>query len=248
MRNKKIIFYIFSVLCVISSICFYTWKEKQTEKYLALKADMLENNIQNIAIANGTLLEKVNRQVEEKQKYLDSLNEKINTLQEEYNFLKLLEQKSNEREESGSSKIYEKYFQLKQGELARRQGIETSEECGKMGFLNSHFGGITLNVDEGIYVQYYNSPPSPILEDLLPSRLIITNPDFKLGFMDAQAGMDFEEIQENAYETEINEGFMYNEDLEVYYVKYCDSDYEYTFVSNSSNGDESWLIISHIDK
>ena len=67
MRNKKIIFYFFSVLCVISSICFYTWKEKQTEKYLALKANMLENNIQNIAMVNSTLLEKVNTQVEEKQ-------------------------------------------------------------------------------------------------------------------------------------------------------------------------------------
>lgn len=246
MRNKKILFYFFNILCVVSSICLYTWKEKQSNRYMVYKTRILENDIQCIAI-NSILLGKINIQVQEKQKYIDNLYEKNNVLQEKYVFLKLLEQKSNEREESSPCEIYEKYFRLKQGELARRQGIETSEESGKMGFLNSHFGGISLNVDEGIYVQYYNSPPSPLLEDLLPSNLIITNPNIDLGFMNAHAGMDFEKIQENAYGIEINEGFMYNENLKVYYMEYRDNDYKYIFVSDSPSGSDSWLIICHIN-
>lgn len=100
---------------------------------MVYKTRILENDIQCIAI-NIILLGKVNIQVQEKQKYIENLYEKINVLQEKYAFLNLLEQKSNEREENNPCEIYEKYFRLKQGELARRQGIETSEESGKMGF------------------------------------------------------------------------------------------------------------------
>lgn len=57
--------------------------------------------------------------------------------------------------------------------------------------------------------------------------------------MNARAGMDFEKIQENAYGIEINEGFMYNENLKVYYMEYRDNDYKYIFVSDSPNGSES---------
>ena len=136
---------------------------------------------------------------------------------------------------------YEKYFQFKQGELARIEGIENAEDCSKMGYLNSHFGGITFEVDDGVHVQYSNI--ASIEEELLPNGVIIMNPNSELGFMNAKVGMNFEEIQKNAYKEDINKGFMYSEDLEVYYIKYADDYYEYTFISQNADGSNSWLLI-----
>lgn len=66
-----------------------------------------------------------------------------------------------------------------------------------------------------------------------------------LGFMDARAGMDFEEIQKNAYVGEIQEGFMYSWEEKVYYIRYTDEYYEYIFLSGDQDGSDSWLIVSH---
>lgn len=61
--------------------------------------------------------------------------------------------------------------------------------------------------------------------------------------MDARAGMNFQEIQENAYEKEIQEGFMYNEDLTVYYVEFTNGFYDYIYYSDYPDGRDTWLII-----
>lgn len=148
-----------------------------------------------------------------------------------------------ESEGVNSDMVIEKYFGLKQGELARMRGMEDLSTCGKFGFLNSHFGGVTFDVDDGILVQYSNDLMSPIWEDALPRAIIITEPTADIGFMEARAGMDFEQIQENAYAAEIQEGFMYFEDGVVYYIQYADELYNYTFVSNFEDGRDSWLIV-----
>ncbi|MBP3475824.1 MAG: hypothetical protein J6K48_05850 [Lachnospiraceae bacterium] len=140
---------------------------------------------------------------------------------------------------------YEKYFQMKQGELARIEKLEDLSECGKFGFLNSHFGGVVFRIDEGVLVQYSNDIVSDIDEELLPRSLIIMDSSLNLGFMDARAGMDFEEIQKNAYVGEIQEGFMYSWEEKVYYIRYTDEYYEYTFFSGDQDGSDSWLIVSH---
>lgn len=140
---------------------------------------------------------------------------------------------------------YEKYFQMKQGELARIEKLEDLSECGKFGFLNSHFGGVVFQIDEGVLVQYSNDIVSDIDEELLPRSLIIMDSFLNLGFMDARAGMDFEEIQKNAYVGEIQEGFMYSLEEKVYYIRYTDEYYEYTFFSSDQDGSDSWLIVSH---
>jgi hypothetical protein len=43
--------------------------------------------------------------------------------------------------------VYEKYFGLKQGDLARSINIKNTDELGKEGFLNSHFENAQNVVD-----------------------------------------------------------------------------------------------------
>lgn len=43
--------------------------------------------------------------------------------------------------------VYEKYFGLKQGDLARSMNIKSTDELGKEGFLNSHFENAQNIVD-----------------------------------------------------------------------------------------------------
>ena len=152
---------------------------------------------------------------------------------------KLLMKKENE----SSHMIYEKYFGLTQGELARIEGMEDLSTCGMFGFLNSHFGGVTFDIDDGILVQYGNDNMSQIWESAFPRAIIITGPEANIGFMDARAGMDFAQIQENAYEAEIQEGFMYFDDGIVYYIQYADEFYDYIFISDYEDGWDSWLVI-----
>ena len=174
---------------------------------------------------------------------LNELQDELQLLQEKYDLLLLQEKKANEEAGENTKEIYEKYFQLRQGELARIEEVEDASECGRFGYLNSHFGGITFEVDEGMYVQYSNV--SPISEDLLPIELIILGSDVELGFKGARAGMDFKEIQAYAGKEEIQKGFMYNEELEVYFLEYFDNFYEYIFVSDYEDGSYSWLVIRH---
>lgn len=145
------------------------------------------------------------------------------------------------KEGSCSDTLYEECFGLKQGELARSMNIKSADELGKEGFLNSHFGGITIGVGEGIYVQYSNT--DSILEDILPCGIIIESDNTELGFMGARAGMNFGEIQDNAYATKVKRGFIYNEEIQVYYLEYLDEFYRYLFLSYNPDGSDSWLLI-----
>ncbi len=137
--------------------------------------------------------------------------------------------------------VYEKYFGLKQGDLARSMNIKNTDELGKEGFLNSYFGGITIDVGEGICVQYSNT--DSIIEDLLPCGIIIESDNTELGFMGARAGMDFMEIQDNAYQKEVQKGYIYNEEIDVYYLEYFDESYRYFYLSYDPEGSDSWLLV-----
>ncbi len=141
--------------------------------------------------------------------------------------------------------LYEKYFQLKQGDMARIEGIENLDTCGKSGFLNSHFGGVLFGMDESVWVQYRNDVFGPIWEYLTPRTIIVTDTAPHMGFMGTLAGMDFAQIQENLYETEMQEGFMYHEDNKVYYLQYGDEYYDYIFCSPQEDGSDAWLLIEH---
>lgn len=102
---------------------------------------------------------------------------------------------------NGSTVYIDRYFRIEKEDLT---------ECGKVGFLNGHFGGVVFQIDQGMWLQYSSDNVNDIEEELLPRSLIITDDSMNLGFMDARAGMNFEEIQENAYAGEIQEGFMYH--------------------------------------
>lgn len=176
---------------------------------------------------------------EESAQELHEIEDRINILQVKYDLLALLEDKGNE--DDHPSITYGKYFQLKQGELARREEIDDLSAYEKFGFLNSHFSGPIIQIDDSISIQYINE--YYILEDILPTAVIITNSGINLGYLDARAGMDFKEIQEKAYEKDIEEGFMYSWEMPVYYIQYHDDYYEYTFISEDPDGQDSWLIV-----
>lgn len=152
---------------------------------------------------------------------------------------------SNRMEDENTCTVYEKYFQMKQGELACIEKLEDLSECAKFGFLNGHFGGVIFQIDQGMWLQYSNDNVNDIEEELLPRSLIITDSAIDLGFMDARAGMNFEEIQQNAYAGEMEEGFMYWWEEKVYYIRYTDEYYEYIFLSDEPDGRNSWLLVSH---
>ncbi len=149
------------------------------------------------------------------------------------------------KERDCSYAIYEKYFGLKQGDLVRSMNIKSTDELGKEGFLNSHFGGITINVGEGVCVQYSNT--DSIIENNLPCGIIIESDNTELGFMGARAGMDFGEIQDNAYPGEVQKGYMYNEEINVYYLEYFDESYRYVYLSYDPEGRDSWLLVEKLD-
>lgn len=109
-------------------------------------------------------------------------------------------------------------------------------------FLDGHFSGVTFSINDDIMIQYINT--TDIWEYLLPRYIIITSGDTNFGFMNARAGMNFEEIQQSAYEEEVREGFMYWYEQGVYYIRYTDDYYEYIFLSDYPDGKDSWLMIS----
>lgn len=115
-------------------------------------------------------------------------------------------------------------------------------EWGMFSFLDGHFSGVTFSINDDIMIQYINT--TDIWEYLLPRCIIITSGDTNFGFMNARAGMNFEEIQQSAYEEEVREGFMYWYEQEVYYIRYTDDYYEYIFLSDYPDGKDSWLMIS----
>lgn len=172
---EKVLLVLFSIGCVVGSVQLYLLKEERNAQLKYIKKIMMESNIQGNNLVDERLREKMQLQLSKMREQSDEWQTKLDSLQQEYDFLVLLERKANERESDDAREKLEKYFQIRQGELTKIQGIESSEECGEWGFLNGHFGGITLAVDEDMYVQYYNSPPTPIYEYLLPRSLIIMN-------------------------------------------------------------------------
>lgn len=230
---KKVAFYIFSIICVLICICLYLIKEEGEAALL----DRGKSKINKTDIFSRSLGKGLNSQ----QMLLENIKDDLHLLEAKCAFMELLETKSNEDKDTNPNKVYGKYFQLRQGELARCVGIENEEECGRSGFLNSHFGGITIQIGDGMMIQYSNI--SSLSEYLLPRSLIITNPDISLGYKDARAGMNFREIQNNAHEGKIEKGFMYNEEQAVYYMEFNDDFYRYLYISDCLNGDASWLLI-----
>lgn len=195
------------------------------------------------AMVSDTVQEKETQeeQLKEQEKQLRDRKEELQLLQLKNDLLDLVEKKGNEDEDSYI--IYEKYFRMKQGEMLRIENSDDLSVCGMWGHLNSHFGGVTFGTVEDILIQYGNDSMSEPREYELPRALIIFNKNENRGPMEALAGLNFAQIQEALYETEIQEGFMYFEDGTVYYIQYEDAHYAYTFVSDYEDGRESWLVI-----
>lgn len=240
--RSMIIFAIFSLMCITGCVWLYFYEGKQRDELRIQEIKVLQDSLQSQKPSDCSAEEKFEKILSERREALRITEEKVGRLQAEIDLLSLLERKSNEGR--GTDRVYDKYFLLRQGKLARVEGITDISECGRFGFLNSHFGGTTFEIDEGILVQYGNV--NAISEYLLPIALIIFNPDCDFGFMGARAGMDFEEIQERAHAEEISEGFMYNEEITEYYIRYADEYYEYFYCSDEPSGAGSWLMIRQL--
>ena len=245
LKNKlirRILFMLASVCCVMGCIQLYIIKEKQAGQLLDLNKNI---DVRQDEAQSDTYFEVSVSYEAELNKSINDLKEtqdKVRLLQLKYDLSTLLEEKSNEDENSYA--VYEKYLRLRQGEVARIDGAEDLSEWGMFGFLDGHFSGTTFPINEGMLLQYGNT--TNIWEYLLPRCVIITDPDLKFGFMNARAGMDFDEIQENAYEAEIKKGFMYWSEQEVYYIQYTDQYYQYIFLSDYLDGRDSWLLVSYL--
>lgn len=176
-----------------------------------------------------------------------SLREKqadISRFRERYAVLAMLEEKENQAARKlCPDRMYEKYFRLKEGELARIEGVEDAEQVGCLGSLNSHFTSFAFEIHMGMWVQY--SDKGYIVEYNTPGAIVIENPDVDLGYMDARAGMNFEEIQDRAGVGEIQTGFMYTSSYEIYYLEYEADGYVYRYLSDQPDGTDSWLEISY---
>lgn len=179
----------------------------------------------------------------EQEKALNDLEDAWQLLQIKWDIQKLLKEKG--ADSTNPQMIYEKYFRLKQGEMARLEGIKSLDECGMFPLLNTHFGGVVMGMDESVWVQYRNNAFGSIWDYLTPSAIIVTESAPHMGVMGTLAGMNFAQIQESLYETEIKEGFIYNEDRKVYYLQYGDDLYDYIFCSEDEDGSNAWLVIEH---
>ncbi|MDE5599028.1 MAG: hypothetical protein K2J04_14520, partial [Lachnospiraceae bacterium] len=98
----------------------------------------------------------LNEQLKKRENELDEIEEKTQYLQLYYRLLTLLENTSNKLKDENPVLVYEKYFRLNEGELARICEINDIEECGKIGYLDSHFGGPVISINQNLYVQYGN--------------------------------------------------------------------------------------------
>lgn len=240
---KKILnglFYLFSAGCIISC-CFLIYHGKMTELETEWKTGVeigeMGTKTEDISVGG---LEAI---LSEQEKKLSGMEAELQELQKKYKLISFLEEKENSvAREICPETMYDKYFGIEQGELARTQGIEDVEKCGAEGMLDSHFSGLTFLIGEEIWVQYGNR--NYIEEHLTAGRLIIDNPELDFGYMGARAGMDFEEIQSHTGECEIQEGFMYTEDSKVYYMEFDDGYYHYVYMSEDPEGKNySWLTI-----
>lgn len=230
--SKKLLLYLSGVICILICVLLF-YKCKKADSVTGLKTGIEEDKH---PFASGFAVY-LSSQVD----LPDDIKGDLQRLQTEDRPEELLEEKSDTGETGGAYTVYEKYFRLKQGELVNCMNFRNADELGTEGFLNSHFGGITIRISDGVCVQYSNI--GNISEELLPRSIIIDDGNMDLGFMEARAGMDFLEIQDNAYETEVKEGFMYNEAINVYYLEFADDFYTYLFLSYYPDGRDSWLIV-----
>ncbi len=240
---ERYAFYLLSLICIGGCFWIHAFKTDQMGVFAHLE---VEKGQEQEGLCHGEEIENVirtdlNAQLIDKQNEWDEVEEKTQRLRLQSHYLELLDTKSNEVKDESPPLVYEKYFQLKQGELTRICGIEDISECWRTGFINSHFSFPAVSIGDNLYVQYTNL--FEIHEYELPRNILITGSNVELGFMDARAGMNFQEIQENAYEKEIQEGFMYNEDLTVYYVEFTNGFYDYIYYSDCPDGRDTWLII-----
>ena len=252
------LFFIFSAGCMISCFfLFYQCRMTGIEAECRMGEEIGEIKIEKAEIKTVT------EDIPEKKELSDILSEQeeiltgleselqdwigrepeLQELQNKYELITLLEETENHvAREMCPETMYDKYFGIRQGELARVQGIEDVDSCGATGMLNSHMSGLIFLIGEEIWVQYGNR--NEIDEELTASRLIIDNPELDFGYMGARAGMDFEEIQSHTGECEVQEGFMYTESRKVYYMEFDDGYYHYVYMSEDPEGKNySWLTI-----
>lgn len=184
--------------------------------------------------------------IDEEKAKLDELEQEAGLFQMKYDLLKFVETQGNTQ--GAAVWVYQKYFHVRQGELARIAGIEELADCGTYGFLNNPFSGVVFELYDGITLQYKNGTTSQIEEYGLPIAVVITGKESGLGFMEARAGMDFRQIVQSAYEEEIKQGFMYFSNDCIYYIQYTDDVFRYTFVSENEDGSGSKLIVTQLDQ
>lgn len=237
-----------SIACMAGCMVLYHEREEQNEILQNMVSDFTTKDVSQINEKQTNMRQSLVNSLpdigtKEQEAVLSGLEDKWQLLQIKWDIQKLLKEK--EADSMDSEMLYEKYFRLKQGELARIEGIENLDECGEFPFLDSHFGGVILGMDESVWVQYSNSGFGSIWDYLTPRTIIVMDAAPQMGLMGTLAGMNFEQIQENLYETEVNEGFIYNEDRTVYYLQYGDEYYDYIFCSTHEDGSNSWLLIEH---
>lgn len=240
---EKFTLYFFSLVCIGGFIWLYAIKTEwiNDSAHSEVETRQEQKSMWHDEEIGNTIRTDLDILLMDKQNEQDEIEDKIQHLRLQLYFLELLDVKYNEVKDETPTLVYEKYFQLEQGELTRICGIKDMSECWKTGFIDSHFSFPAIPIGDNLYVQYTNI--YEIHEHELPRNILITGSNVELGFMNARAGMDFREIQENAYETEIQEGFMYNEDLTVYYVEFTDGFYDYIYYSDYPDGRDTWLIV-----
>ena len=238
------LFYLFSAWCIVACIGLYRIERsaaepKEPEAEIPAQ-DIVETemDVNTYAASLEDILSQTEENLREKQ-------EDINRYRERYAVLAMLEEKENQvAREVCPDRMYEKYFRLREGELARIAGADDTEQVGWQGMLNSHFSAVAFEIHRDMWVQYSGSLEY-IEEYGTPSGILIMNPEVDLGYMDARAGMNFEEIQENAVVGAIQTGFMYTSDHEIYYLEYEADGYRYRYLSEYLDGTDSWLVITN---
>lgn len=243
-RAGAFLFYIFSAWCIVSCIWLYRIEQGAAEpnepevKIPSQDVAETEEDVNTYAVSLDGILSQAEEALREKQA-------DISRYRERYAVLAMLEEKENQAaREICPDRMYEKYFRLREGELARIEGADNTEQIGWQGMLNSHFSAITFEIHRDMLVQYTGSLEY-IEEYGTPHSILIMNPEVDLGYRDARAGMNFEEIQENAGVGEIQTGFMYTSDYEIYYLEYEADGYRYSYLSEYPDGTDSWLVIEH---
>lgn len=247
---KETLFYMVTVVCVLGCIKLCAVKEEQ--KRMLKEADSPGSEIEVGENDAGTESQDAVWQyynpdgiqliLEEKEQTLSGLEDEIQVIQLKCDLQKLLEDQSNISD--SASRIYQKYFRVRQGEMARIEGLENLSECETFGFLNNPFSGVVFPLYDGILLQYENGTTSQIGEYSLPIAVIIHGSESGLGYMGARPGMDFEQIKDQAGEAEMCKGFMYFDNKRVYYLQYEDNLYVYSFVSDYEDGRDSNLIVT----